>query len=615
MSTRTGAGRSARRFGFGIAVALCASGVRAQAPSQPADLIVTRARVVTLDPARPSATAVAVRGGNFVAVGEDREVARLRGPKTRVVDGGGRTLIPGLNDSHLHPTRGGRFYALELRWDGVDSLATGLRMLREQAARTPQGQWVRVIGGWSPAQFAERRMPTLEELNAAAPDTPVFVLHLYSRGMLNRAGLRALGITAETQPPPGSRFERGPDGQPSGLLVADPNPAILYVTIARLPPLSKDDQVVSTRHFYRELNRFGITSVIDAGGGGHQFPDDYAGSAALAASGQLPLRISYYLFPQRPGHELEDFQRWTAENKPDTNGDKLRPNGYVLEGGGEALTASAVDFENFLAARPELADRPKWRGELTPVARELVAKGWPIRIHATYDESISHILDVFEQIDGEERAAGRRGFAGIRWAIDHAETVSPKSLDRIHALGGGVAIQDRLAFAGEDFVARYGADSARAAPPIREMLRRGIPVGAGTDGTRVSSYNPWVSLYWLVSGKTVGGLQLTDEPNRLGREDALRLWTAGSAWFSGEEKLKGRIKAGQYADFALLSADYLSVPEEQIKRIESVLTVVGGQPVFAATPYAGLVPTPLPPIKPEWSPVAFYGGYAPKVAP
>jgi len=612
MSVQTGPGRSAWQFGVAAAVALCASAVDAQAPSQPADLIVTHARVITLDAARPRATALAVRGGNFVAVGTDAEVGRLRGQRTRVVDAGGRTLIPGLNDSHLHPTRGGRFYALELRWDGVDSLATALRMVKEQAARTPQGQWVRVIGGWSPAQFAERRMPTVDELNAAAPDTPVFVLHLYSRGMLNRAGMRALGITADTKAPPGGRFERGPDGQPNGVLVADPDPTILYATIGKLPPLSTDDQVISTRHFYRDLNRLGVTSVIDAGGGGHRFPEDYAGSAALAAGGQLPLRISYYLFPQRPGRELEDFQRWTAENKPDTNGDRLRANGYVLEGAGEFLAWSAGDFENFLAPRPDLSERPKWRDDLTSVARELVTKGWPIRIHATYDESIAHILDVFEQIDGEERAAGRRGFAGIRWAFDHAETVSAKSLDRIHALGGGVAVQDRMAFAGEDFVARYGADAARAAPPVREMLRRGIPVGAGTDGTRVSSYNPWLSLYWLASGKTVGATQLSDEPNRLRREEALRLWTVGSAWFSGEEKLKGRIAPGQYADFAILSADYLAVPEEEIKQIESLLTVVGGDPVFAAGPYARLVTTSLPPIKPEWSPIAFYGGYARK---
>jgi predicted amidohydrolase YtcJ len=424
--------------------------------------------------------------------------------------------------------------------------------------------------------------------------------------------MRALGITADTKAPPGGRFERGPDGQPNGLLVADPDPTILYATIGKLPPLSTDDQVISTRHFYRDLNRLGVTSVIDAGGGGHRFPEDYAGSAALAAGGQLPLRISYYLFPQRPGRELEDFQRWTAENKPGTNGDRLRANGYVLEGAGEFLAWSAGDFENFLAPRPELSERPKWRDDLTSVARELVTKGWPIRIHATYDESIAHILDVFEQIDGEERAAGHRGFAGIRWAFDHAETVSAKSLDRIHVLGGGVAVQDRMAFAGEDFVARYGADAARAAPPVREMLRRGIPVGAGTDGTRVSSYNPWLSLYWLASGKTVGGTQLSDEPNRLRREEALRLWTVGSAWFSGEEKLKGRIAPGQYADFAILSADYLAVPEEEIKQIESLLTVVGGDPVFAAGPYARLVTTSLPPIKPEWSPIAFYGGYARK---
>jgi predicted amidohydrolase YtcJ len=395
------------------------------------------------------------------------------------------------------------------------------------------------------------------------------------------------------------------------VLVADPDPTILYQTIAKLPPLPADDQVNSTLHFYRELNRFGLTSAIDAGGGGHQFPGDYRATDTLASQRELSLRISYYLFPQRPGRELEDLQTWIRDYKPGTNGDRLRSNGYVLEGSGEFLVWSAGDFENFQARRPDLDERPGWREQLTAVTRTLVQQGWPLRIHATYDQTISKILDVFEDVDRGERAAGRPGFSGVRWTIDHAETVSAASLDRIKALGGGIAVQNRMAFAGEDFLARYGESAVAAAPPSKEILRRGIPVGAGTDGTRVSSYNPWLSLYWLVSGRTVGGTVVSLPANRLSREEALRLWTAGGAWFSGEENVKGRIASGQYADFAVLSDDYFSVPEETIRHIESMLTVVGGTVVYGAGPFAGLA-EPLPPVSPAWSPVVSYGGYVRK---
>lgn len=564
-----------------------------------ADLIITNGRIVTQDERGTIAQAAAVKGGRFIVVGSNEEVAQRRGANTRVIDLAGRTVIPGLNDSHLHVTRGGRFYHAELRWDGVPTVRGAMQMIREQAARTPQGQWVRVVGGWSPDQFAERRMPTLDELNEAAPNTPVFVAYLYSRGFLNRAGLKALGIDRNTVAPPGGRFEKGANGEPTGLLTAAPNPTILYKTIDKLPPLSPEDQVNSSLHFYRELNRFGLTSVIDAGGGGHQFPEDYAASTRLAEQAKLSLRISYFLFPQKPGEELAAFQRWTSETQQNQNEDRLRPNGYVLEGGGESLVTAAGDFENFMEPRPKLD--PKFKEPLKQVIGLLVKKRYPFRIHATYDESISQILDVFEAVNKETP------FSGLRWVIDHAETISPRNMDRVKALGGGIAVQCRLAYAGEVFKERYPQHAA-SAPPIREMLKRRIPVGAGTDGTRVASYNPWISLYWLVTGKTVGGAQLASKENRLSREEALRLYTIGSAWFSGEEDLKGRVAPGQYADFAVLSADYFAVPEEEIKRIESVLTVVGGDVVYGIGDFASLA-SPLPPISPAWSPVFTYGGY------
>jgi predicted amidohydrolase YtcJ len=576
----------------------------------PAELIVHNARVTTLDEPRSEATAVAIKDGLFLAVGGKDDVMKHRGPGTRLLDAGGRRLIPGLNDSHAHFVRGGRFYNLELRWDGVPSLKHALNMIREQAKRTPPGEWVRVIGGWSPYQFEERRMPTPDELTEAAPNTPVFVLFLYSRGFLNDAGIKALGLTAENaaeKTPSGGRFEVK-DGKLTGRLLAEPDPTILYQTIGRLPELSPEDQVNSTQQFYRELNRFGLTSTIDAGGGGHAFPDDYMGTRRLASTGEMPLRISFYLFPQKPHQEYQDFKNWMANNSPGDNRAERLPHGYELEGGGEFLVWSAGDFENFNAPMPNITERAKWREELTQVTELLVRNKWPLRIHATYDNSIGHILDVFEAVDRSERQAGRPGFAGIRWAIDHAETLSRDNLERIKALGGGIAIQSRMAFAGEYFKQRYGAEMASQAPPLRWLLDAGIPVGAGTDATRVSTYNPWLAIYWLVTGRSAGGAQLLSEEHQLNREQALRLYTVGSAWLSQEEEVKGRIAPGQYADFALLNKDFLKVPAEEIKSIEAVLTVTGGKIVYGASSFAKLAPT-LPPVSPAWSPVAGFGGY------
>ena len=570
--------------------------------NEPPELIIHNARVTTQNAGQPSAQAIAVGDGVVLRVAGDKEILALQRPGTIVIDAQGKRLIPGLNDSHNHVIRGGRFYNLELRWEGVPSLKTGLEMIRRQAARTPKGHWVRVIGGWSPYQFEEQRFPTIEELNEASPDVPVFVLFLYSGGFLNQAGLDALNITAETVAPPGTRFEIGTDGRPTGVLTADPSPMILYQTIGKLPSLSAADQINSSRQFYRELNRFGLTSVLDAGGGGHVFPVDYGGSRSLAGVGEIPLRVSYFLFPQVPGREARDFNDWMTIAVPGFNHHSALQHGYEMEGGGEFLVWAAGDYENFLSAQP--IQGKDMEAELDRVARLLVTNRWPFRIHATYDESISRILTVLEAINAEIP------FDGLRWAIDHAETVSPQNIARIKALGGGIAVQSRMAWAGEYFKDRYGAKAAGAAPPLREMLRQGVPVGGGSDGTRVSNFNPWTSLSWLVTGASVGGTPLLNAENRLSRAEALHLYTLGSAWFSGEETVKGRIAPGQYADFALLSEDYFTVEESRIASIHSVLTVVGGRVVYGTGAYEKFAPSPIP-VSPQWSPVAEFGGHWP----
>lgn len=562
-------------------------------PQAIADLILFNGRLHTVDRAKPRASAVAIKDGRFIAVGNDAQAMALRGAGTQVIDLMGRTVIPGLNDSHLHLIRGGLNYNLELRWEGVPSLADALRLLKEQALRTPAPQWVRVVGGWNEFQFAEKRMPTLEELNQAAPDTPVFVLHLYDRALLNRAALRVVGYDRNTPNPPGGEIVRDGNGNPTGMLIARPNAMILYATLAKGPKLPLEYQVNSTRQFMRELNRLGVTSAIDAGGGFQNYPDDYQVINQLAAQQQLTVRIAYNLFTQKPKEELADFKHWTSSVTYGQGDDFLRHNGA-----GEMLVFSAADFEDFLEPRPDLPQTMEQ--ELEPVVRHLVEQRWPFRLHATYDESISRMLDVFEKVDRDIP------FNGLPWFFDHAETISPKNIERVRALGGGIAIQDRMAFQGEYFVERYGAKAAEMTPPIQRMLAEGIPVGAGTDATRVSSYNPWTSLYWMVSGRTVGGMELY--PQGLSRDTALELYTHGSAWFSSEQGKKGQIKVGQLADLVALSADYFSVEEEAIKWIESLLTLVDGKVVHAAGDFEKLAPPSLP-VTPDWSPVAKVPGH------
>src|SRR5271166_6044293 len=561
-----------------------------------ADLILRNGRFTTLDRSNPAASAVAITNGAFTAVGRDEDVTPLAGPSTRVIDLKGKGALPGLIDNHLHIIRVGLNFNMELRWDGVRSLADAMAMLKRQVAVTPPPQWVRVVGGFTAHQFEEKRLPTIDELNAVAPDTPVFLLHLYDRALLNAAALRAVGYTKDTPQPPAGEIVRDGRGNPTGLLLAKPNAGILYATLAKGPKLPIEYQLNSTRHFMRELNRLGVTGAIDAGGGFQNFPDDYAVIQKLADEGQLTIRLAYNLFTQKPKGEKEDFLNWTRTSKYLQGDDYFRHNGA-----GEMLVFSAADFEDFRQPRPDMA--PEMEDELEAVVRVLAENRWPWRLHATYDETISRALDVFERVNQE------LPLSGLNWFFDHAETISDASMDRIAALGGGIAVQHRMAYQGEYFVERYGQGAAEATPPVSRMLEKGIKISAGTDATRVASYNPWVSLAWLVTGKTVGGLRLYPQRNCLDRETALRMWTENVTWFSNEEGHKGRIAVGQLADLIVPDRDFFACTEDEIADTTSLLTVVGGRVVYGAGDFTPLDNGPVPPAMPDWSPVRRYGGY------
>ncbi|PZR20568.1 MAG: amidohydrolase [Flavobacterium psychrophilum] len=584
--------------------------ITVQTFAQKADLIVHNAKVHTLDKSNTITEAIAVSNGKIIKTGKNTDILKLKSKSTTVIDAKGKVIVPGLFDSHMHIIRGGRFYNTELRWDGVRSLKKALAMLKEQAQRTPQGQWVRVVGGWNAYQFEEKRLPTLQEINDATGNVPAFVLHLYGHAYINKAGIAALKLDANTPNPNGGVIERDIYGNPTGMLVAEPNAFILYSTLSKLPELTPEEKVNSTKLFMSEMNRLGVTAIIDAGGGFQNYPDDYGVTTKLCENNELTVRMPYYLFAQKAGSELADYTKWISAveigDGCDAPSDGVKKFGkmpkmeYHVQGGGENLVMSAGDFENFDKPRPELS--PAMEGQLKAVLSLLVKNRWPFRIHATYNESISRFLNVIEEINKETP------LNDLLWFFDHAETVSIENLERIKALNGGIAIQHRMAYQGEAFIKRYGKQAAAATVPLKKMMDMGIRIGMGTDGTRVASYNPWVGLYWLSTGKTLGGLKYVADENIVDRTTALKLFTQGSAQLIHLDKDRGILKENYLADFIILSDDYFSVPEEKILNMEAKLTVVNGKVVYADNDFRSFA-APQPKAIPEWSPVNYFGGY------
>ncbi|ACU75634.1 Amidohydrolase 3 [Catenulispora acidiphila DSM 44928] len=535
-----------------------------------ADLILRGGRVHTLDAADTVVSSLAVAGGRIAAAGDDRETAVLLGPDTEVVDLAGRVVVPGLHDSHLHLTDAGNSWNLQVRWDGVPSLADALKLLALRAAEAAPGQWVQVIGGWSDTQFAEHRLPTLAEIESVSADVPVLVVFLDTAAFLNAAALRALGYDQTTPDPPGGEIQRDTAGNPTGLLLSRPSPAVLALAVLGAPQLKPSEQVGSTDRFLRELSRRGVTGAIDAGATG--IPGCYDALRTLRAQNRLPVRTALNVMASRPGEEREELAT-LLRGVTFHDDDMLWFNGI-----GEALTLDGVDFSNFAQPRPALSDA--MGRHLEPLVRLLASNRWPFSFHATYEESISRFLGVLEKVNRDVP------FDGLRWAVEHAETIRPQTIDRVAALGGGITVQHRMAYRGEQFLKRYGPEAARHVQPVMEMLTRGVPVGGGTDGTWMADANPWGALRWFTTGTTLGGLEMWRPEDRLDRTLALRLFTGGSAWFTGEAHQRGALEPGMLADFAVLSADYFSVPENEIADVESVLTVVGGAVVHAAGPYA-----------------------------
>jgi predicted amidohydrolase YtcJ len=559
-------------FFLWAAIAGCGSAAevdfaRSLAVKAPADWVFRGGKIVTVDQRFAIREAVAIRDGRILAVGSDRDMRPLMGPRTRVIDLAGRTVIPGLIDSHIHATVAGSTWDAELHWEFARTLKEGLEQIGRMATTRPPGSWIVVGGGWVPGQFAERRLPNRAELDRLAPNHPVYLQYLDEAALLNGAALAALGITSATPDPPEGKFGRDPKtGALTGWLQGAPAWQYAYRQIPR-PTLDQVRQ--SLRHCFRELNRRGITSISDLHTDGVDFSHRRV-LADMARAGELPLRVNFYVAPNEPADMVEQLERAAAEIKGLGQSEFFRFAGIALN------PVRAIDSPD----RSSTSLDESTREEFLKAARFAAERGYQLHVYAGQDQTARQLLDLLEQIDALKPLRGRRmAFAGLHH-------VAPETVVRIQRLGGAIAVQSRLALAGERHAEIWGPEESRQAPPLGAMIETGISLGAGSDAFRAGNYSPMLTLWWLITGKTVAGSAERDARHNLTREQALRMHTMGSAWLTFEEGRKGSIEAGKHADLVVLNGDYLTVPEGQIRDLESLLTMVGGRVVYAAEPFA-----------------------------
>ena len=526
-------------------------------------------KILTADAAFSITEALAIRGDRIAATGSTAGIRKLASAQTRIIDLQGRTVIPGLIDSHMHAIRAGQTFATEVNWSDARSLRDALARIGDAARRKPPGSWIVVAGGWNERQFAERRRPTAAELQAAEPDHPIYVQLGYGWVVMTPAAFKALKIAADADLPANGRLERAADGTPTGGITG-PQGAIVAL-FDRLPKPTFAEQVDGTRLFFRELNRLGITGVIDPGGN-NVGPADYQPLLTLWRKRALTVRVAYNINGQTAGSELDDFKALTALTPMRFGDGMLRFNGL-----GERVTFAMNNND-----KPDAAEKERYY----EIVRWAAERGMTVTMHWNNDASVGELLAIWERVNRETP------IAPLRWSIAHLNDASDATLRRMKALGVGWTVQDAsLYFGGEQFVKARGVDAARRAPPVVSGRRIGVAIGAGTDAHRVAPYNPFTALQWLLDGRDVGGVAVRGNAEIPDRADALRFYTTGSAWFSHDDDARGSLEAGKLADLAVLSHDYMTVPVEQIGAVESVLTLVGGTIVHAAGPFGSLAGT------------------------
>jgi predicted amidohydrolase YtcJ len=548
---------------------LCAPAT-AQTPS--ADLVLHRGKILTVDRSFAVAQAVAVRGERILAVGSNADIDRMIGPGTRVIDLGGRTVVPGLIDSHLH-TMVGAVNELAVSFADAKSIKDVQDALAKRAAETPSGKWILGSSFWHESQLAEGRLPTRGEIDAVVPNNPVHIARGGHVVVANTLALKLAGITKETPDPEGGVIVRDKvTGEPTGVLFE--NPAFMLVR-KLIPSFTRDERIKGIKAFSAKLNAVGITSTVEPG----LQPDEIAAFMELWRQGGMTTRVHLL----RRLNTLADVKSLSMF-APNFGDDWLKLGGfkYLMDGGIEG----AHMHDPYRLVEGEQND-PNYVGKmLLPTGgvdelREMLlaaAEGnWQVQVHAVGDATVSTAIDLFEQVNQ------KYPLRDLRWAIMHIFLPSPAGLEKMKQMGIRATVQDHPTKLGHNMLRYWGQSRAAASIPVRAILDAGIATGGGSDAP-VVGWNPFESIWWMVTRKTLTDDAPLGPDQAISREEALRLYTMGSADVEFWEDRLGSIEARKLADLVVLSDDFMSVAADRIRDIKVLTTMAGGKVVYGQLP-------------------------------
>ncbi len=549
---------------------LLAAGHNVPVAQEAPDQIFINGKIITVDDYFSIHEAVAVRGEHFLATGDSREIQALADADTVVTDLGGRTVIPGLIDNHNHVIRATEYWPNEARLDGVTSRADALEILRAKAEALPEGAWLMSLGGWSEAQFLDSQDDfTLAELDALAPDRPAFIQALYSHAYANSAWFDAMGIpldasSDEQGPTEGiaARVVRGADGRATGRL--NGGFPMVEEALEGFPPVSAEAQVEAVKTAFRHLNSIGLTAVYDPAGVGIR-REGYARIREIAANGELTLRVYHTLggsMPRTP-QDARDLIAEIEASKPFQGDDFVD-----LIAVGEIYYAP-FHWDGTTEAMDPGEEDIRWAREILLTSAR---GGWSVQTHAVQPATINHLLDTVEEVNAVHPVRP------LRWTITHADNITADQLERVRRLGMNVQLRSNPVMGGREPVFQHFGDAGYHMPPLRMAQDSGVSYGLGTDGTKAAQIDPFVTLWWAVTGKALNGEVIQHQT--LTREEALIAVTRSNAHLMFMEQDIGAIKPGLLADMVVLDRDYLTVPEDEIKDIRPVATLLGGRFVY-----------------------------------
>jgi len=571
---RTKWGR-AMRYGWGVvAVGMVASltaapwAVAQQAEVNSPELILTNGKILTLDSRFTVAQALAVRGGRILSVGTDAVVKALAGPQTRVIDLAGKSVTPGLIDTHAHFKAAGLADYVVIM-GRAKTVAEALDAIKGFAAKKKPGEWI-VGGAWHPpSQLAEKRYLTRQEIDSAAPNNPVYLRTVGHFSMANSLALQKAGIDKTTADPSGGSFERDAAGELTGVLVET---AIELVEKA-VPPWTEDDEIRQFKIAEGVLNSVGITSAVE----GATDARDIRTLQKMAQSGAATLRVGAMFRPEPPA-ELAAWEAIMSGNGASSGfGDdwtKFAGIKILYDGGMTLKTALTRDVypdshDNYHGIAQQSPERLK---QLVSICNRY---NWRVGVHAVGDLGVDHVLDAFEAADKEKSIRDRR------FVLIHASLIRPEQMERAQRLGVRIDFQNVFMWDKAATVERFlGRATADRAVPTRTLIEKmGLDnLGAGTDFP-VNPINPFLNMYVMVTRKDPNGT-VYGASETISREQALRLYTSAASRYMFEETQKGTLEPGKLADLVVLSADFMTVPDDQIKDIKAEMTVVGGKVVF-----------------------------------